>query len=658
MLCFWLKISHFVRNNRSGMSFEKRMCVFIKIKIDTLMERGSISVQTENIFPIIKKFLYSDHEIFLRELVSNAVDATTKLRTLASRGEVAGEIGDTSIEVAIDKKTNTITITDKGIGMTEEEILKYLNQIAFSSAAEWLEKYKQDANLIGQFGLGFYSSFMVATKVEVRTKSWRENSQPVMWTCMGTPEYTIEYIDKPTRGTEVVLYVGDDSVEFLEDSRIEGLLLKYCRFLPVPIKFGTRTASVHDEDGEGKAETNVEADNIINNVAPAWKKSPAELTDEDYKNFYHELYPMSADPMFWIHLNIDYPFNLTGILYFPKLKNALELQKNKIHLYCNQVYVTDEVKEIVPEWLTLLHGVIDSPDIPLNVSRSYLQGDSNVKKITGYITKKVGEKLSDLFKSDRKAFESRWTDIGVFVKYGMISDEKFAEKAQSFLLLKNTAGDFFTQEEYLSKIKPAQTDKNSKVVLLYTNLPKEHDSYIHTATNAGYDVLELDTLIDNHFMQHLEYKNSDLVFKRVDADTIDHLIPKDEKRESVMSEKEETLVKSTFTLMLGDNNEADVQVKPLSPQEAPVQITRPEFMRRMKEMQSFSGMGWGEAPDFYQVVVNANHPLIAQQMVNMETEDDRRSLARYLYDLALLNQNMLKGPELTAFIQKAISLAK
>jgi len=520
------------------------------------MQKGSISVQTENIFPIIKQFLYSDQEIFLRELISNAVDATSKLKAMAAKGEYTGELGDLTIEVILDKENKKLTIRDKGIGMTEEEVKKYLNQVAFSSASEFLEKYKDEANIIGHFGLGFYSAFMVADRVEAITRSHQADAKGVTWACEGEPEYTIEENDKDFRGTDMVLYINDQSNEFLEESRIEELLNKYCKFLSVPIQFGTKTETSYEGEGEEQKEIKNEVPNIINDVAPAWKEKPADLDDETYKSFYKTLYPFSADPLFWIHLNIDYPFNLTGILYFPKLGNSIEVQKNKIQLYSNQVYVTDDVKEIVPEFLTLLHGVIDSPDIPLNVSRSYLQSDRNVKKITGYITKKVAEKLNELYKSDRKAFEEKWPDLNVFIKYGMISEEKFHDKAVQFALLQNTEGAFFTIDEYKEKVKGNQTDKYEKIVLLYTNNKVEHDIFIKSATNNGYDVLVFDTVIDNHFMQHLEYKLGDVTFVRVDSDTVDNLVQKDEEKESVLSEEEQNNIKSIFEDMVGLADEA------------------------------------------------------------------------------------------------------
>jgi molecular chaperone HtpG len=621
------------------------------------MQKGNISVQTENIFPIIKKFLYSDHEIFLRELVSNAVDATNKLRTLAKRGDVKGDIGDTTIEILLDAEAQTLTIRDKGIGMTADEVQKYLNQVAFSSASEFLEKYKDDASIIGHFGLGFYSAFMVSSKVEVKTLSYQEGAQGVTWTCEGNPEYTLEENDKDFRGTDVILHINDEDKEFLENHRIQQLLDKYCKFLPVEIKFGTRTETVTEGEGDDAEEKQVEVDNIINNPNPAWRKQPADLTDEDYKAFYNELYPFSTPPMFWIHLNIDYPFNLTGILYFPKLGNNFEVQKNKIQLYSNQVYVTDDVKDIVPEFLTMLHGVIDSPDIPLNVSRSYLQSDSNVKKITGYITKKVADKLADLYKKERDNFISKWDDLGVFIKYGMISDEKFYDRALPFTLVKSLDGTFTPIDEYKEKVKEQQTDKYDKIVMLYTHAPDQHNTFTEAAKNKGYDVLIFDNVIDNHFMQHLEQKLGDVTFVRVDSDTVDNLVQKDEATESVLNEDEQNTVKGVFEKIVTDQG-SSVITKALSPEDQPVTITRPEFMRRMKEMQSLQGMSFGDFPDSVNVVVNTNHPLVAQKLLKEEDEGKQQEVADYLYKLAMLNQQMLKGADLTAFINKSLNFLK
>jgi molecular chaperone HtpG len=619
------------------------------------MEKGNISVQTENIFPIIKKFLYSDQEIFLRELVSNAVDATNKLKAMAAKGEYTGDLGDLTIDVLLDEEAKTLTIRDRGIGMTEEEVMKYLNQVAFSSAEDFLEKYKDNVNIIGNFGLGFYSAFMVADQVEVRTRSHQEDKNAVTWICDGDPTYSLGEIEKDSRGTDIILHISEDSKEFLERSRIEGLLTKYCKFLPVEIRFGTKTEYQPEGEGDDATTKEVEVDNIINNVDPAWRKQPSDLSEEDYKDFYNELYPFSSPPLFWIHLNIDFPFNLTGILYFPKLNNGLEVQRNKIQLYSNQVYVTDDVKEIVPEFLTLLHGVIDSPDIPLNVSRSYLQSDANVRKITGYITKKVADKLNELYKKERQSFEDKWKDLGVFVKYGMLSDEKFHERAMKFALLENVDGDYTPVEEYKEKVKDQQTDKHGKIVLLYTNQPDDHDSLIQSAKARGYDVLKFDTVIDNHFLQHLEHKLGDVTFVRVDSDTIDNLVQKDEEKESVLSEKDQEKVKKYFDSVVEGRQGTTVELKPLSPEDQPVVVTRPEFMRRMKEMQALQGGGM-DFPDSYQVIVNTNHPLVAGKLLRAKSDQRREEIASYLFNLALLNQQMLRGSELTGFIEKSLAL--
>jgi len=622
------------------------------------MSKGNISVQAENIFPIIKKFLYSDHEIFLRELVSNAVDATTKIKTLALKGEVKGELGDTKIEIKIDKDAKTLHILDNGIGMTEDEVNRYLNQVAFSSAEEFLSKYKEDATIIGHFGLGFYSAFMVADKVEVITKSYQTDAPAVKWTCDGNPEYILEPHERTERGTEIILHINEENSEYLSDSRIRELLNKYCKFLPVEIKFGTKTESTWEGEGEDKQEIKTEVDDIVNNPKPIWKLKPADLSDEDYKNFYNELHPFSQPPLFWIHLNIDYPFNLTGILYFPKISNSFEVQKNKIQLYSNQVFITDDVKEIVPEFLMLLHGVIDSPDIPLNVSRSYLQSDSNVKKINTYISKKVAEKLQSLFETERKGFEDKWKEISTFVKYGMISDEKFNEKAISFALLRNLENEYFTLDEYKEKVKVNQTDKHNKLIYLYANDVKAQHSYIKAAKDYGYDVLEMDTIIDNHFMQHIEYKGNEVTFVRVDSDTPDHLVQKDETKESVLSQSEQDKVKDIFTKSVKNIGMGHIELKALSPTDHPVMITKPEFMRRMKEMQAMQGMDMNMFPDSHNVVINTNHPLIAEKLIKMKSEDKKADFAGYLHDLALLNQNMLKGEELTAFISRSLEFVK
>ncbi len=619
------------------------------------VETGTIAVQTENIFPIIKKFLYSDHEIFLRELISNAVDATQKLKKLASLGEVEGELGDVHIEVRVDKPGKTITISDKGIGLSAEEVKKYINQVAFSSAQEFLDKYKgveDGKTIIGHFGLGFYSAFMVAEKVELISKSFRMSEPSVKWTCDGSPEYTLENWEKASRGTDIILTVAEESEEFLEETRIRALLTKYCKFLPVEIQFGEKEETMPGEE-EGKEEK-IQVPDIINNTSPAWTKKPTELSEEDYKNFYNELYPFSETPMFNIHLNVDYPFVLTGILYFPKIKKSYEIQKNKIQLYSNQVFVTDEVKEIVPEWLTLLHGVIDSPDIPLNVSRSYLQSDQNVKKINSYITKKVGEKLEELFKKDRADFESKWENISVIIKYGMLSDEKFFDKAKQFCLLQNTDKKYFTFDEYKEHIQLNQTDKSNQVTALYTNNITDHHVYVDAAKSKGYDVLEIDNVIDNHLISFLEQKLTGMHFKRVDSDTADKLIDKDEKIESVLSETEQSNVKELFEKVI-DQNAATVMLTPLSPDDAPVYITKPEFMRRMKEMSYMNGMDFAASmPDQYNLVVNTNHPLINKILKEDDVQKDIS--VKQLHDLALLSQGMLKGADLTAFVKRSVEM--
>ena len=617
-----------------------------------MIQSGKISVQTENIFPIIKKFLYSEQEIFLRELVSNAMDATTKIKTLSSRGEAKGELGQLMIEIIPNKEAKTLTIRDRGLGMDAEEVNKYLNQVAFSSAQEFLDKYKDEANIIGHFGLGFYSAFMVADKVEVITKSYKENAEAVKWTCTGDTEFTIESAEKSDRGTDIILHLSEDCLDYAESYKVEGLLEKFCKFLPFPIKLGTKK----EKQKDGDVETEIEVDNIINNTNPIWKKTPTELTDEDYKKFYQELYPYSSEPLFWIHLNIDYPFNLTGVLYFPKIKNQFEIQKNKIHLYSNQVFVTDDVKEIVPEFLMLLHGVIDSPDIPLNVSRSYLQSDANVRKITSYITRKVAEKLHDLFKKDRNDFEKKWDDIGTFIKYGIISDEKFAEKANSFALLKNTKSEYKTIEEYKEKIKDTQTDKNNKLTVIYTNDAKLHYSLIAACEDKGYDVLVMDNIIDNHFIQQLEYK-AEMSFKRVDSETVDNLIEKDTTYESVLSEADQTSIAEIFK-GISLNKSTSTELKALSPNDPPIQIIRPEFMRRMSEMQHMMTMMKGEGEDMfkeaYNVIINSNHPVIAQKINAAESTERKSELATNLFELALLDQNMLKGEALSKFVKKSL----
>lgn len=569
---------------------------------------GNIGVTTENIFPIIKKFLYSDHEIFLRELVSNAVDASQKLKTLAIAGEYNGDADDLKVDVIINKDNKTLTIKDNGIGMTAEEVDKYINQIAFSGAGDFLDKYKNSDNaIIGHFGLGFYSAFMVSKKVEVITKSYKEGSNAVKWECDGTPEYNLSETDKSERGTEIILYIDDESIEFLEKTKIQELLNKYCKFLPVPISFGKKTSW---KDGK---EQETDEDNIINNPTPLWKQKPAELKDENYDNFYRELYPSSFDkPLFHIHLNVDYPFNLTGVLYFPKIKSNLDISRNKIQLYCNQVFVTDSVEGIVPEFLTLLHGVIDSPDIPLNVSRSYLQSDSNVKKISGHITKKVADKLFDIFKENRDEFQKKWDDLKMFIEYGIISDEKFYERAEKFALLKNTLNEYFTFEEYKNKIENNQKDKNNKLIYLYATNIEEQYAYIQSAKSKNYDVLLLDGQLDIHLINTLENKFTDSSFLRVDSDIIDNLIQKDEKIESVLNEKEQENIKLAFQAAIHDDSSFWVTCDSMSATDLPVLITRDEFMRRMKDMSSISG-GTGfyrDLPDNYKVIVNTNHPMI------------------------------------------------
>ncbi|HTM65951.1 MAG TPA: molecular chaperone HtpG [Flavipsychrobacter sp.] len=626
-----------------------------------MQEKGTISIHTENIFPIIKKFLYSDHEIFLRELVSNAVDATQKMKRLASLGQYNGELGDLTIEVSFDEQAKTITISDKGIGMTAEEIKKYINQIAFSGATEFMEKFKEakDANeIIGRFGLGFYSAFMVADKVEIQTLSYQEGAESARWICDGSTEFEITEGSRHTRGSEITLYVTDENKEFLDEYRLQQILDKYCKFLPVPIKFGTKTKQVPDgEDEEGKPKyKSIEVDNIINNTTPLWTKAPSDLKDEDYLNFYRELYPMSEEPLFWIHLNVDYPFNLTGILYFPKVKNELELQRNKIQLYSRQVFITDEVKDIVPEFLMLLHGVIDSPDIPLNVSRSFLQADSNVKKINNYITRKVADKLNELFKNDRKAYEAKWNDIGLFVKYGMISDEKFDEKAKDFALLKNTKAELSTLEEYKDKVKDIQTDKEGVLVYLYATDVLKQDSFIQSANRKGYDVLVMDGPLDTHFISHIERKAEKLALKRVDADVVNKLIEKDEKYEDILTEEQRNKVKEIFNKAINKPN-MEVAIEAHNPDEMPVTVTMDEFMRRMKDMAKMGGpySFYGAMPENYKVAVNGNHKLISR-ILEAENEQQQERLAKQAFDLALLSQGMLTGSELTEFVNRSVTL--
>ena len=680
------------------------------------MQKGNIGVTTENIFPIIKKFLYSDHEIFLRELVSNAVDATQKLKTLASKGEFKGEMGDLTIKVSLGK--DTITISDRGIGLTAEEIDKYINQIAFSGANDFLEKYKDDANaIIGHFGLGFYSAFMVAKKVEIITKSHQEGAQAVKWTCDGSPEFTIENVEKESRGSDIILYIDDDCKEFLEETRISSLLTKYCRFLPIPIAFGKKKEW---KDGK-QVETN--EDNVINETYPLWTRKPVELKDEDYKKFYRELYPMADEPLFWIHLNVDYPFNLTGILYFPKVKSNIELQKNKIQLYCNQVYVTDSVEGIVPDFLTLLHGVIDSPDIPLNVSRSYLQSDSNVKKISTYISKKVSDRLQAIFKNDRKEFEEKWDDLKIFINYGMLTQEDFYEKANKFALLKDTDDKYYTYEEYQSLIKDNQTDKDGNLIYLYATHADEQYSYIDAAKNKGYNVLLMDGQLDVAMVSMLEQKFEKSRFTRVDSDVIDHLIAKEERKDASLGVGQRDILSSVFRSQLPQMKkvEFNVETQSLGETGTPIMITQSEYMRRMKEMANIqAGMSsYGEMPDMFNLVLNVDHKLVKQvlndadnsckaalepieaEMTSLnkrhdelhkaqegkkadeipqaekdELSDVEKKLAdektkkeavlgeyaggnkviRQLIDLALLQNNMLKGEALTNFVKRSIEL--
>ena len=680
------------------------------------MQKGNIGVTTENIFPIIKKFLYSDHEIFLRELVSNAVDATQKLKTLASKGEFKGEMGDLTVKVSLN--ADTITISDRGIGLTAEEIEKYINQIAFSGANDFLEKYKDDANaIIGHFGLGFYSAFMVAKKVEIITKSYREDAQAVKWTCDGSPEFTIEDVEKADRGSDIILYIDDDCKEFLEEARISALLTKYCRFLPIPVAFGKKKEW---KDGK-QVETN--EDNIINETYPLWTRKPVELKDEDYKKFYQELYPMADEPLFWINLNVDYSFHLTGILYFPKIKSNIELQRNKIQLYCNQVYVTDSVEGIVPDFLTLLHGVIDSPDIPLNVSRSYLQSDSNVKKISTYISKKVSDRLQAIFKNNRKEFEEKWDDLKIFINYGMLTQEDFYEKANKFALLKDTDGKYYTYEEYQSLIKDNQTDKDGNLIYLYSNNMDEQYSYIDAAKNRGYNILLMDGQLDVAMISMLEQKFEKSRFTRVDSDVIDRLIAKEEHKEANLESNQREILSSVFRSQLPQIKkvEFNVETQALGENGAPIMITQSEYMRRMKEMANIqAGMSfYGEMPNMYNLVLNADHKLVKQVLtdadnsckaalepiesemaslnnrrkelqkaqegkktedipqaekdelndiekkISDETTKKQAVLGEYangnkiihqLIDLALLQNNMLKGEALTNFVKRSIEL--
>ena len=684
------------------------------------MQNGKIGVTTENIFPIIKKFLYSDYEIFLRELVSNAVDATQKLKTLSSVGEFKGELGDLSIRVSVDPEAKTLTVSDYGIGMTAEEVDKYINQIAFSSASEFMSKY-QNQTVIGHFGMGFYSAFIVADRVELRTRSWKDGANTVVWNCNGSPEFTLDEIDDPAmhRGTDIILHLAEDSVEFADETRISDMLRKYCRFLPVPIVFGKVK-----EWKDGKY-VDTDKDNVINNVSPLWTRKPTDITEQEYKDFYHELYPMGDDPLFYIHLNIDYPFNLTGILYFPKINNNFEIQKNKIQLYCNQVYVTDSVEGIVPEFLTLLHGVIDSPDIPLNVSRSYLQGDANVRKISSYITRKVADRLSELFNTMRPDYESKWDDLKIFIQYGIITDEKFAEKAIDFMLVKNTEGKYYTMEEYTKLVREQQTDKDGNLILLYADDADSKHSFIQAAKNKGYDVLLMNGQLDNHFVNLYEHKHQDCRFVRVDSDVIENIIRKENEMPMALSTDQQEILRPVFEsqMPVDEKIRYSIQFVPMGKDEQPVIITQDEFMRRMKEMAQMGGGGmmqfYGQMPDNYTIAVNGNHPLVmdildgaeksygdrlksinkkisaAENEQNLLLEvikgkedkdlsDEERTnrdalrekvdtlraeratrlreigaenmLVKQLIDLALLSNGMLKGENLTSFIRRSVEL--
>ena len=634
-----------------------------------MKKKGNINVTSENIFPIIKKFLYSDHEIFLRELVSNAVDATQKMKTLNSIGEFDTDLNTLRVEVILNKEQKTITISDNGIGMTSDELDKYINQIAFSGAEEFVNKYKDaDAknSIIGHFGLGFYSAFMVAKEVEIITKSQKAKTKAVKWTCDGSPNFSMEETKKKTAGTDIILHIADDSEEFLEDNKISVILNKYCKFLPVEIKFGTKTDKVDDPKGKKDDKGNIiqidkVSDNIINNPKPAWTKKPSNLKDEHYKSFYKELYPMEmSDPLFHIHLNVDFPFNLTGILYFPKLKNNLEVQKNKINLYSNQVFITDNVENIVPEFLTLLHGVIDSPDIPLNVSRSYLQADGNVKKISSHITKKVAGKLSSMFKKDRKDFEQKWEDIKVFIEYGMLTEQKFFDKAKDFSLYKNTTNQFYTFTEFYEKVKETQKNKDGKTILLYTNDANEQHSFVKTATEKGYEVLELGGPLISHLISRLESENSDVQFTRVDGDIIDKLIEKEENTVSKLSDKEKEKLQKVIEENV-DKEKFTVQIQNMSATDLPVVITQSEFMRRMKEQQQLSGNGgmqmFGSLPETYNLAINSNHELIGK-ILTEKTSKKKVNLINQLLDLALLSQGILKGENLTEFINRSVGLIK
>lgn len=628
------------------------------------MKTGHINVETENIFPIIKKFLYSDHEIFLRELVSNAVDASQKLKVLAKKGEYTNDLGDLKVEILLNQDEKTLTIRDHGIGMNADEIDKYINQIAFSGAEEFVKQYegKDGAEqIIGHFGLGFYSAFMVAEKVQIRSLARHDGAKAVEWESNGTTEYTIQEIEKEKRGTDIILHITEESKEFLEEGRIRGILNKYCKFLPIPVIFGTKTEQKDDPSGEKDEDGNVkqisfEVPDQINNTDPTWTKMPVDLKDEDYKAFYSELYPMTfEEPLFHIHLNVDYPFNLTGILYFPKINEKVEVQRNKINLYSNQVFITDNVEEIVPEFLTLLHGVIDSPDIPLNVSRSYLQADGNVKKISSHITKKVADKLKEMFTKDRADFEAKYDDLRVFIEYGILSDDKFADRAKKFALVKNTEGKFFTLDEYKEKVAALQTDKDKKVILLYTNDKDAQFSFVKAAKDRGYDVLELGGPLASHWISKMESALENVSFARVDADTLDKLIKKDEEIPSKLSKEDEEKLQPIFESSV-DKEKYKIQFESMSETEAPIVVTQPEFIRRMQEQQQLGGAGFfGAFPETYNMVVNSNHPKIAA-LLEEKNEEEKNKKAKQLTDLAMLSQGMLKGEALTEFVNRSIDL--
>ncbi len=625
------------------------------------MQKGQINVQTENIFPVIKKFLYSEHDIFIRELISNAVDATQKLKMLASAGKTDSDLGDLTIHVKVDKEQKTITVSDHGIGMTAEEVDKYINQIAFSGAEEFLQKFKsEDTNIIGHFGLGFYSAFMVASKVEIVTKSYREETPAVKWTCTGSPDYEMEETEKQERGTDIILHIAEDMEEFLNENKMVELLTKYCRFLPIPICCGERSEWVTPEgeakEGEEPKKVEVKVPRIINNTNPLWKQSPADIKQEDYLKFYRELYPMSfEEPLFQIHLNVDYPFNLTGILYFPKVKNQIEIQKNKVQLYCNQVFITDQLEGVIPEFMMLLHGVIDSPDIPLNVSRSYLQSDANVKKISSHITKKVADKLEEMFKKDREDFEKKWDDLKVFIEYGSITDEKFYEKAKNFILFKNVEGKYYTLEEYKTHIETLQKDKNDTLIYLYANDVNTQHVYIQSAKEKGYDILLMDGFLDTHFINMLEQKLEKSRFARVDADVMDKLIEKEDANISKLTDEEKKSLQEAFEKCT-DKARFTVEIANLSESELPVLITQNEFMRRFKDMEKLSGQkGFYGSMEHYNLVINGNHALASRILEETDAEV-KEKLIHQLVDLALLSQNILTGEKLSEFIRRSVDM--